>query len=109
MNPTVQDCAQLVPQPKIIGAKKSPCSAGWRGANAPFKGDFDTTCCRQTSQEITMSKTIQVSDELAQLLGPDERLPQAFTEAVVLELFRERRISAGKASELLRLSYREFL
>jgi predicted HTH domain antitoxin len=56
-----------------------------------------------------MSKTIQVSDELAQLLGPDEGLPQAFTEAVVLELFREHRISTGKASELLGLSYREFL
>ena len=56
-----------------------------------------------------MSKTIQVSDELAQLFGPDERLPQAFSEAVVLELFRERRISAGKVSELLALSYREFL
>jgi predicted HTH domain antitoxin len=56
-----------------------------------------------------MSKTIQVPDELAQLLGADERLPQAFTEAVVLELFRECRISAGKASELLGLSYREFL
>ena len=56
-----------------------------------------------------MSKTIQVPDELAQLLGPDEGLPQALTEAVVLELFRERRISTGKASELLGLSYREFL
>lgn len=56
-----------------------------------------------------MLKTIQISDELAQLLGPDERLPRAFTEAVVLELFREHRISAGKAAELLELSYREFL
>jgi predicted HTH domain antitoxin len=56
-----------------------------------------------------MSKAIQVSDELAQLLGPDERLPQAFIEAVVLELFRECRISAGKASEFLGLSSREFL
>jgi predicted HTH domain antitoxin len=56
-----------------------------------------------------MSKTIQVSDELARTVGPDKRLPQAFTEAVVLELFRERRISARRASELLRLSDREFL
>ena len=56
-----------------------------------------------------MSKTIQISDELAQLLGPGERLPQVFTEAAVLELFREHRISAGKAAELLELSYREFL
>jgi predicted HTH domain antitoxin len=56
-----------------------------------------------------MLKTIQISDELAQLLGPDERLPRAFTEAVVLEFFREHRISAGKAAELLGLSYREFL
>jgi predicted HTH domain antitoxin len=59
--------------------------------------------------ETTMSKAIQVPDELAQLLGPDERLPQAFIEAVVLELFREHRVSVGKASELLGLSYREFL
>jgi hypothetical protein len=42
-------------------------------------------------------------------LGLTNAYPQAFTEAVVLELFREHRISAGKASELLRLSYREFL
>ena len=34
--------------------------------------------------------------------------PQAFTEVVVLELFRKRHISAGKAAELLDLSYQEF-
>jgi predicted HTH domain antitoxin len=56
-----------------------------------------------------MLKTVPISDELAELLGPEERLPQAFTEAVVLELFREHRISVGKAAELLGLSYREFL
>lgn len=56
-----------------------------------------------------MLKTIQIPDEIARLLGPDECLPQALTEAVVLELFRERRISAGKAAELLKLSYRGFL
>lgn len=56
-----------------------------------------------------MLKTIQIPDELAQLFGPDECLSQALTEAVVLELFREHRISVGKAAELLGLSYREFL
>lgn len=56
-----------------------------------------------------MLRTIPISDELAELLGPEDQLPQAFTEAVVLELFREHRISAGKAAELLGLSYREFL
>ena len=56
-----------------------------------------------------MLTTIQIPDELAQLLGPDERLSQTLTEAVVLELFREHRISAGKAAELLGCSYREFL
>jgi predicted HTH domain antitoxin len=56
-----------------------------------------------------MSKTIQVSEELAQLFDLDERLPRAFTEAAVLELFREHRISAGKAAGLLGLTYRAFL
>jgi predicted HTH domain antitoxin len=56
-----------------------------------------------------MLRTIQIPDEIAGLLGPDECLRRAWTEAVVLELFREHRISAGKASELLELSYREFL
>ena len=56
-----------------------------------------------------MSKTIQITDELVQLLGPEEQLPRAFTQAVVLELFREHRISTGRAAELLTLSYREFL
>lgn len=56
-----------------------------------------------------MLKTIQIPDELPQLLGPDERLSQSLTEAVVSELFREHRISAGKAAELLGCSYREFL
>ncbi len=56
-----------------------------------------------------MLKTVRISNELAELLGPEEQLPQAFTEAVVLELFREHRISTGKAAELLGLSYREFL
>jgi predicted HTH domain antitoxin len=61
------------------------------------------------ARKITMSRTIHVSHELARLFGPNERLPQTFTEAVVLELFREHHISAGKASELLELPYREFL
>lgn len=56
-----------------------------------------------------MVKIIAIPDELVELLGPEERLPQALTEAVVLELFREHRLSAGKAAELLALSYREFL
>ena len=54
-------------------------------------------------------KTISIPEELAQLLGPDEQLPHALTEAVVLELFREHRISTGKAAELLGMSYRDFL
>jgi hypothetical protein len=54
-------------------------------------------------------KTIVISEDLAQLLGPDEQLPHALAEAVVLELFREHRISTGKAAELLGMSYREFL
>lgn len=54
-------------------------------------------------------KTIVIPDELAKLLGPEERLTEALAEVVVLELFREHRISAGKAAELLGISYREFL
>ena len=54
-------------------------------------------------------KTIAIPDELAQLLGPEEQLTEALAEAVVLELFREHRISAGKAAELLGISYRKFL
>lgn len=54
-------------------------------------------------------KTISIPEELAQILGPTERLPQALTEAVVLELFREHRISTGKAAELLGIPYRQFL
>jgi len=56
-----------------------------------------------------MLKTVPIPDDLAALLGPEDRLPQAVTEAVILELFRERRISTGKAAELLGLAYREFL
>lgn len=56
-----------------------------------------------------MLTTISIPDELVDLLGPEERLPQALTEAVVLELFREHRLSSGKAAELLDVSYREFL
>ncbi len=56
-----------------------------------------------------MLKTVQIGDEIARLLGPDEDLPRALTEAVVLELFRERRVSAGKAAELLKIPYRGFL
>ncbi|MBM4080950.1 MAG: UPF0175 family protein [Planctomycetes bacterium] len=59
--------------------------------------------------EMTALKTVTISEELAQLLGPDERVPEAFTEAALLELYREHRISTGKAAELLGLSYRGFL
>ncbi len=48
-----------------------------------------------------MLTTISLPDELGDLLGPEERLPQALTEAAVLELFREHRLSSGKAAELV--------
>jgi hypothetical protein len=56
-----------------------------------------------------MLKTIHIPAKLSQLFGPDEHLSQILTEVAVLELFREHRISAGKAAELLGYSYREFL
>jgi Uma2 family endonuclease/predicted HTH domain antitoxin len=56
-----------------------------------------------------MLKTIQIPDEPVQLLGSDKHFSRALTEAVVLELFQEHRISAGKAAEFLECSYREFL
>ena len=52
-------------------------------------------------------KTVNVPDELVELLG-EEQIEKTLIEAVVLELFREHRISAGKAAEILGLTYHEF-
>lgn len=49
-----------------------------------------------TDWEMMTLRTVALPEELAQLLGPDERVPEAFTEAA---LYRERRISAGRAAE----------
>ncbi len=54
-------------------------------------------------------KMVAIPEDLALLLGAEENLTQALIEAAVLELFREHRLSAGKAAEILGLSYREFL
>jgi predicted HTH domain antitoxin len=52
--------------------------------------------------------TLEVPDELATLWGSDEKLVQGAKELFVLDAFRRREISAGKASEWLGISLWEF-
>ncbi|MBD2426222.1 UPF0175 family protein [Phormidium sp. FACHB-1136] len=48
-------------------------------------------------------------DLLAALNLPESQLPQHILEILALELFRQQRISAGKASELLSISKLGFI
>lgn len=54
-------------------------------------------------------RTVTVDDELAALVERDKPLDQAAREALVMDLFRRRRISTGKACELLRVEREDFI
>ena len=53
--------------------------------------------------------TVEMPEELVELLGSEQGASITLREAAVLELFREHKISTGKAAELLGMSYRDFL
>ena len=54
-------------------------------------------------------RTVELDDELAALLEQEKPLEQAAREALVLDLFRRRRISTGKACKLLDLARMDFV
>lgn len=54
-------------------------------------------------------RTVELTDELAALLEQEKPLEQAAREALVLDLFRRRRISTGKACQLLDLARMDFV
>lgn len=54
-------------------------------------------------------RTVVVDDELATLVEQEQTLDQATREALVMDLFRRRKISTGKACELLRLDRMDFV
>ena len=54
--------------------------------------------------------TLQIEDDLSRfLVAPDRQPEQTARELIVLELFRERRISGGKAAELLGITRLGFI
>jgi predicted HTH domain antitoxin len=53
-------------------------------------------------------RTVTLDDELAALLEKRKPLDQAAREALVIELFRRREISTGKACSLLSVSRVDF-
>ena len=54
--------------------------------------------------------TLEIEDELGQFLEGSDRLPQqAARELMVVELFRQRRISGGKAAEFLGMTRLGFI
>ena len=54
--------------------------------------------------------TLQLDDELTHLLqSGDQPADEAARELIVLELYRQHRISSGRAAELVRLSRIDFI
>lgn len=54
--------------------------------------------------------TLQIEDDLTRILQADGESPEhAARELIVLELFRQRRISGGRAAELLNVSREQFI
>lgn len=58
--------------------------------------------------DITISLNLP-RDLLGALDIPESQLPQQILEILALELFRQQRISAGKAAELLKVSKLDFI
>jgi predicted HTH domain antitoxin len=54
-------------------------------------------------------RTVVLDDELAKLVEQEQALDQATREALVMSLFQRRKISSGKACELLGLGRMEFV
>ena len=53
---------------------------------------------------------LELEDELVALLGrPDQPLQQVVRELVILDLYRQKKISSGRAAELLGMSRLEFI
>jgi predicted HTH domain antitoxin len=54
-------------------------------------------------------RTVVLDDEIAALLEREKPLDQAARETIVMDLFRRRKISSGKACELLSLERMDFV
>jgi predicted HTH domain antitoxin len=54
-------------------------------------------------------RTVALDDELAALIEGEKPLDEATREALVLDLFRRRKVSTGKACELLGLDRESFV
>jgi hypothetical protein len=54
-------------------------------------------------------RTVTLDEDLAALVEGEKSLAEATREALVMDLFRRRKISTGKACELLRLDRLDFL
>jgi predicted HTH domain antitoxin len=54
-------------------------------------------------------RTVEVDDELAELVEQEQDLARATRETLVMDLFRRERISSGKAAQLLNMSRIDFL
>ena len=53
--------------------------------------------------------TVELPDDLARLLGDGASAERRVLEATVVELFRDAKISSGRASELLGIQRQDFL
>ena len=58
---------------------------------------------------MKVMRTVVVDDELAALVEQEQTLDQATREALVMDLFRRRKVSTGKACELLGLDRLDFI
>jgi len=54
-------------------------------------------------------RTVSLDEDLAALIEGEKPLDEAAREALVIDLFRRRKISTGKACELLRLDRMDFI
>ena len=54
-------------------------------------------------------RTVELDDELAELVEQEQDLARATRETLVMDLFRRERISSGKAAQLLNMSRIDFL
>jgi len=66
------------------------------------------TMSAQAKMEATM-RTVALDDDLAALIEGEKPLDEAAREALVMDLFRRRKVSTGKACELLGLERLDFV
>jgi predicted HTH domain antitoxin len=105
-NVTLSAAADLIEQARLVARTQH------KTLNAVFREWLQLYAAQSGSEQEGSMSTVQLElgQELLELLqSPDRPVQQSARELIILELYRQGRIAAGKAAELLGMGRSDFL